>query len=93
MHMKKKIIGLALFALCVFLFATLRNLSCPAKAENNNDKSSRFQATLALDLVRSNMSMIEPLMYSPGSGGGRGPYAVTPLFLIRFDFDLSTKYG
>lgn len=73
-YMKKKIIGLALFALCIFLFATLRDLRCTAKAENSNNQPSRLQITLTPDLIEGKTSMIEPC--SPGSGGGRGPGSI-----------------
>jgi hypothetical protein len=72
-YVKKKIIGLAYFALCIFLFATLRNFSYPAKADNSSDQPSRSQTTLTLDFIKGNTSLIEPCAFVPGSGGGRGP--------------------
>lgn len=73
--MKKKIIGLALFALCVFLFTTVGIFGLPVEVENSNDQPSRFQTILELDLISDNTSMVEPR--SPGSGGGRGPGSLT----------------
>lgn len=75
--MKKKIIGLACFALCIFLFATLRNLSCPAKVEDSKDQPSHFQTTLTLVFMKGNTLTIEPC--GPGSGGGRGPGSTVKL--------------
>jgi hypothetical protein len=69
--MKKKIVGLTLLMLCIFLFAVVGQLSCPVKAEASNDQVLGFQITLRSDLINGNTSIIEPL--GPGSGGGRGP--------------------
>jgi hypothetical protein len=69
--MKKKIVGLALLVLCIFLFVAVRQLGCPVKAESSNNQVLGFQITLRSDLINSSTSIIEPL--GPGSGGGRGP--------------------
>lgn len=69
--MKKRIMELALLALCIFFFVMLGNLSCAVKAENSKGELSRFQTTLTLDPTKGNTSMIE--LCGPGSGGGRGP--------------------
>jgi hypothetical protein len=68
--MKKKTIAVAIFVLCIFVFAAVRNLGCLAKSKANNDQSSGFQTTLMLDFIRDNTSIIPS---GPGSGGGRGP--------------------
>lgn len=70
-YMNKKYIGLICIAVCIFFFTMLRNLGCPAEAEDSPDQPSSFQATLTLDSTKRNPSMFEPC--GPGSGGGRGP--------------------
>jgi hypothetical protein len=75
--MKKKIIGLGCFALCMFLFATLGNLRCPAKVEDSKSEPSHFQTTSTLVFTKGNTSTIEPC--GPGSGGGRGPGSIAKL--------------
>ena len=69
--MNKKYIGLVCIAVCMFFFTMLRNLGCPAEAEDSHDQPSRFQTTLTLYFIKGDPSMIEPC--GPGSGGGRGP--------------------
>jgi hypothetical protein len=68
--MKKKTIAVAVFALCIFIFAAVRNLGCLAKSEASNDQSSGFQTAIMLDFIKGNASIVP---CGPGSGGGRGP--------------------
>lgn len=74
-NLEKKSIGLALFALFIFLCTIVGIFGLVVEVENDNDQPSRFQTILKLDLISDNRSMIGP--HSPGSGGGRGPGSLT----------------
>jgi hypothetical protein len=69
--MKKKTIAVAIFVLCIFVFAAIGNLGCLARSEVSNSQSSGFRTISMLDnFIGNDMSIIPS---GPGSGGGRGP--------------------